>query len=259
MNENKKVKGKRERQPSGLWKVAKPNRIDPPFVGFDHMTWLSDEEKALGAEYLESFTRPQKYEFGLGKGTMPQLERIIGVNAFYSWMCDPECLVAFMGIYDKAIQLATGLDGFAELMQLGSNHTGIDTTERGKDPEIRRKFKLVMTMILAIGHERKDDYWLRTMTSNSSQTEPDKSGSYIIPAEKAVMLHNPDSSVWDDEESLAIKFTYAVMRSEMTDEIWGPCMEAWGPKEITRYAMFIGVYNLMLMQQTMYFGDDKSF
>ncbi|MBT8341719.1 MAG: hypothetical protein HKP58_13095 [Desulfatitalea sp.] len=67
------------------------------------------------------------------------------------------------------------------------------------------------------------------------------------------MIHNPDSSVWSDQESLAIKFVHAIVHNEMTDEIWDHCMAAWGPKETTRFAMFVGVYNLMWMQQTMYF------
>ncbi|MBT8340358.1 MAG: hypothetical protein KJP07_10130 [Desulfatitalea sp.] len=244
----------RERDMSGFWKVDKLFRVDPPYNGFGHMDWLNEDEKALGAEWLRKFmTPPEGYEFGIGKGTMPRMERLLSINAFYSWLSDPEAFGAFFEYYDSCISLATGFNGFIELMQAGSNKEGIDAGAKGSDPEARRKFGNVMLMIFAVAFERKDDYFLRTMSCNSTQIEPDENGSNIITAEKAVMIHNPDSSVWSDEESLAIKFANAVMRSEMTDEIWDSAMEAWGLKQITRYAMFIGVYNIMLMQQNIYF------
>ena len=59
---------------------------------------------------------------------------------------------------------------------------------------------------------------------------------------KAVMIDFPDSDIFTPEERLAIKFSNAVLKSTMTDEIFNEAVERWGVKMTLRYISFIGEY-----------------
>ncbi|MBT8339994.1 MAG: hypothetical protein HKP58_10380 [Desulfatitalea sp.] len=241
----------REREENtGLWKMDKPFRLDPPRTpsDFEKVPFLSDEEKALGVEYMKKTLTEPKYEWGLGKGEMPKQERIFFANSLGCLNLDPKLYAIYERYYEDLVSLITGLDGNAEIMQATTKKDGIDATAKRGDPEVRRRLGNVLLICLAVSAERGwDQYFLQMMASTSTQTKPDENGSYCIPTEKALMLRYPKSSVWTDEESLVLEFTYAVMRHEMTDEIWDRAMAAWGPKEPMRYIQWIGNYIWMIM------------
>ncbi|MBT8340464.1 MAG: hypothetical protein HKP58_18690 [Desulfatitalea sp.] len=245
MNETKTVKPvKRERDDSGFWKIDKLLRLgNPPMMPSDYekVPFLSDEEKALGAEWFKRFMSPA-YEWGLGKGEMPEIDRIWFTNSWQSIALDPALNAAYVQYFDNLVTLVTGFDGNDELMSATTRTKGVDSTEKRHDPDVRRRYANAMLMILAIAAELNNTFWLRMMIVVPTEKEADKNGSYCISAEKAALLLRPESSVWTDEEGLVLQFTYAVMRDEMTDALWDRAIAAWNEKEAMRNLLWIGNY-----------------
>ncbi|MBT8339292.1 MAG: hypothetical protein HKP58_07660 [Desulfatitalea sp.] len=143
------------------------------------------------------------------------------------------------------MELVTGLDGNDGIMQVTTSKKGIDASDKRDDPDVRRRLGNALLIVLAVTAELDDQYMLRMMLTTPTETKPDENGSYLMSAERAAMLLQPESSVWSDEERLVLQFTYAVMRKEMTDDLWNRASEAWGPKETMRYIQWIGIYIYM--------------
>ncbi|MBT8342446.1 MAG: hypothetical protein KJP07_20775 [Desulfatitalea sp.] len=235
------VKGTRERDESGFWKIDKLTRLPMPLSPneIQEMPWLNDEEKAIGVKLL---TTPPKLDLGIFKNELPIQAKIWWCMPSRCLMNDPEHAVAVNQYYDHLTKLVTGLDGYDEIMQATTSKKGIDATAKRDDPDIRRRLGNALLITLAVTAEIDDQYMLRMMTTTPTETSPDDNGSYFMSAEKVAMLRHPDSSVWTDEEGLVLEFTYAVMRSEMSDGLWERAETAWGPKETMRYISWIGIY-----------------
>ncbi|MBT8342255.1 MAG: hypothetical protein HKP58_20700 [Desulfatitalea sp.] len=245
MKEKKTVQhATRERDESGFWKIDKVLRLEnPPMAPSDYekVSFLSDEEKALGSGWLKRFISPA-YEWGLGKGELPALDRIWFLNSWQSIAFDPELNAAYVDYFDRLVSLVTGFDGNDEIMSATTRAKGVDGTQRRNDPDARRRYGNAMLMILAIAAEQNNVYWLRMMLVVPTEREADENGSYYMSAEKAAMLTRPESSVWTDEEGLVLEFTHAVIHDGMTDALWDRAMAAWGEKEAMRNLLWIGNY-----------------
>ncbi|MBT8339945.1 MAG: hypothetical protein HKP58_02255 [Desulfatitalea sp.] len=249
MRENEKIKQmSHARDAFGFWKIDKPHRIDPPQTpsDFEKLPFLNDEEKALGAAMLKKFLGEMS-GWGLGKGELPAQERIYFQSSIGGLCVDPMSYEAYFKFYERLVCLLTGLDNNDEIMQATTHKKGIDATAKRNDPEVRRRLRNALLICFGIATERNEKFWIRMMATTSTQTEPDDTGSYLMSAEKAAMLSHPESSVWTDEEGLVLQFTFAVIRSEMTDALWDRCMALWGEKETIRYMLWIGHYVSMMM------------
>ncbi|MBT8340357.1 MAG: hypothetical protein KJP07_10125 [Desulfatitalea sp.] len=249
-NAVKKIRGARDER--GFWKIDKLNRMDPPITpdAIAAMTWLNDGEKARLAKLLDGLMKP-KYKNGLGSGELPDLERIQPLNALPVLLNDPEIWEAYYDFSDRVVKALIGLDGNDEIYTATTHARGIDETSKGNDKDVRRRLANALLICLAIGVENDDPYFLRFMTVTPiMQNEDFEKNNYHISGEKVAMLTRPESSVWTDEESLILQFTYAIMRHEMTDELWDDCIEKWGVKETYRYIAWIGLYEYSLQFQS---------
>lgn len=61
---------------------------------------------------------------------------------------------------------------------------------------------------------------------------------------KLALLDNPDSDLWSEEERLVLKFTKAVHKNEMTDELFEQARLAWGEKRILRSIAWISFVDM---------------
>jgi hypothetical protein len=64
---------------------------------------------------------------------------------------------------------------------------------------------------------------------------------------KTLLIDYPESDVFSPEERLAIKFSNAVLKNTMTDEIFAEAVERWGIKLTMRYIHFVGMYTMVTM------------
>ncbi|MBT8340867.1 MAG: hypothetical protein HKP58_10675 [Desulfatitalea sp.] len=256
MTEKDKVKQvTRERDENGYWQSDKPFRIDRPFgpTGYQDFSYLSDEEKALGIEMMKANAQGQTIQWGFGTPQgLPDQERLWREQAIFCLLGDPELMALHMDFFKRLGQLVTGLDS-DELMAATTSRGGLDVIEKGKDPDTRRRLANAMLMILAVGTELNEPYFLRMFALTPTQhKKSDEKGSYLISAEKALMLRHPESSVWTAEECLVLQFTYAYMRREMTDGLYDRAEATWGKKETLRFTYWIAEYYWMVTFQAMY-------
>ncbi|MBT8342447.1 MAG: hypothetical protein KJP07_20780 [Desulfatitalea sp.] len=244
-----------ERDELGFWKIGQLYRVNPPFNGFSDVPWLNDDQKAIGEKLLQALKVQPKHKSGVGTGEIPAMDRIQPITSLNCLLCDPESFNVFFEFYNNIVYLTTGLEDHDEILRAGTHKKGIDMTVKGKDPDVRRRLQNALLMCLALAGERNDPFWLRTMAITPIfQEEPSETGDdYFISGEKAIMIKHPLSSVWTDEESLCLQFTYAIMRDEMTDELWERCMATWSLPETIRYLFWVGMYNFCLMFQTTFF------
>ncbi|MBT8339944.1 MAG: hypothetical protein HKP58_02250 [Desulfatitalea sp.] len=243
-----------ERDENGFWKIDKLNRIPKINVPADieKLPWCNKKEKEKGMEYLSRLLKP-KLEWGVLNNEMPKQSNIWYQMNVMCMANDPEGWVDYYTYYEKLTSLVTGLDGNDGIMQVTTSKKGIDASDKRDDPDVRRKVGNALLIVLAVTTELDDQYMLRMMLSTSTETTPDENGSYLMSGERVAMLHRPESSVWSDEERLVLQFTYAVMREEMTDDIWKRAEAAWGMKEPLRYIAWIGQYIYMnLFMAAMY-------
>ncbi|MBT8340901.1 MAG: hypothetical protein HKP58_00060 [Desulfatitalea sp.] len=244
-----KSKGKyvpRERDENGFWKIDKKTRLDIPAPDFSNVDYLSEEDKALGAKLVAA--RMPQADWGLGDS--PKRENIWWQQPSFLLLCDPKSAEFFFEWFNSVVTAVTGLDGLSELYPVCLKKDGINSREKSNDPDVRRKLSNALLMGLAIGVEFDDQYCHRLYSLLPlDQREFIEGSDYVMDSEKIAMLRFPRSSVWSEEESLALQFTYAVMRRKMTDEIWDHAMASWGEKETIRNIHWIGLYTHLYMFQ----------
>ncbi|MBT8339660.1 MAG: hypothetical protein HKP58_07780, partial [Desulfatitalea sp.] len=231
MKKNENVKqDTRERDEVGLWKIDKKTRLDMPLPDFSNLPYLSNEEKALGVKIRVTPTA----EFGIDDMS-PEFSRIWQNQPGFLAVCDPKYYEAMKPYYETLVKLVIGFDSTAELFSAGVRPKGLDHGPKADDPEVRRRWSNAMLIMTAIGFETDDQYYIRYFTTGPTdpRDRDDSRKDYCLSGEKVGMIRHPESSVWDDEERLVLQFTYAVMRRQMTDEIWNRAMAAWGELETT--------------------------
>ncbi|MCD8148801.1 MAG: hypothetical protein LUE92_04390 [Clostridiales bacterium] len=110
-------------------------------------------------------------------------------------------------------------------------------------------FMNLSTMIIA--KEMGNEYTWGCMSAGLMSAIPDHGYGYRGMV-KNQMLDYPDCDCWTDEERLCMKFTKAMIKSEMTDEIMQEAIDSWGSSMVVRRMSWICyIVGMSMMQQAM--------
>ncbi|MBT8341477.1 MAG: hypothetical protein KJP07_15835, partial [Desulfatitalea sp.] len=66
-------------------------------------------------------------------------------------------------------------------------------------------------------------------------------------AAKLAVLDSPDSELWRDEERMILKFAWASINNEMTDELFEEAREAWGEQRLLRNLAWLSYVSMWSM------------
>ncbi len=101
---------------------------------------------------------------------------------------------------------------------------------------------------LIVAKEMGNEYTWGCMSAGQMSAIPDHGLGYTGMV-KSQMLDYPDCGCWTEDERLYIKFTKAMVRNEMTDEIMQSAIDAWGSSMVVRRMSWICYVSGMSMMQ----------
>lgn len=197
---------------------------------------FSAEEKLALAAFVEANGSYNLEELP-DHAALKRREPVIGIL-----QRDPELAGLMVQAYMPLAEWLTGLT---------SEQIGMSTTLAAgvygvtDDPETIRKFEIAMLFVYAVAYEKRDEWTLRLMATMPR----------LLNAEKCIMLGFPESSVWNDEERLALQLTHAHIVGDVSDELYDRAHAMWGLRLLTRYTAWIGNYETTLMLGLLNVGD----
>lgn len=205
--------------------VHDPGRRYPFFTkdGYEQASYLSDKEKLLGIDLLA-------YNFWNMEGVeQPADHKAVQVrNPTMMLQSDPELFANAKKFWDILPRLVTGM-GDRDMLAV----TDVDGPKLD-DPEIIRRFEMAMLIVLKVAHKYKVEWVMRLMVTGPSVT--------LLSKEQICLLDQPQSMVWNDEQSLMLEFSEAVMNYAVTNDLFARAEKCWGRKQTLRYAVWLVHY-----------------
>ncbi len=112
-------------------------------------------------------------------------------------------------------------------------------------------FGFMMLSTMTIAKEMGNEYTWGCMNAGTMCSIHDFELGYNGYVKNA-MLDHPDCSCWSEEERRCIKFTKAMIRNEMTDEIMQDAVDAWSSSVVVRRMTWICyIVGMSMIQQAM--------
>lgn len=209
--------------PAGVFQV--PGHRFPLIIspeGFEALSYLSDDEKALGAEMLRVAATDIE-----GVEQPPDHAAVQAHNPSLLLQSDPELFKNVMTFYDGFGKLVVGMDN-DEIMAT----TGADG-HKATDTEDLRRYHTSIFMVAKLAQLTGDEFMVRMSATNPALK---------LSRQQLGLLDQPQSSVWNDEERLILEYTEAVYNRTVSDELFARAEEFWGRKQLLRYSLWIGIY-----------------
>lgn len=191
---------------------------------FDHLSYLSEEEKQLGVTFVEGVVLGATDHEALPEHAALKDREPMFISAY-----DPALTMGPMGAaYAIVAQSVTGLTN-AEIAAAIGKPEGLVTD----DPQQRRQWELSMLFVYKLAWDLNDEWMMRLMATMPK----------LFGAEKSVMLGTPQSNVWDDDERLVLEFTNGVLNRSVSDELYARADAEWGTQGIIRRITWIALYH----------------
>ena len=142
-----------------------------------------------------------------------------GENLFFASV--PEIHEADIKYYSKILALGLEVD-----TTLGAEEIWKRALDPADNPG-RNRWKLMHCWLHAV--HTPNDFIKIVIAGGATEGASSAAGFSMTPA-KLLLLDNPDSEIWTDDERLCIMFAKATCEWTMTDEIFAAAVEAWGVK-----------------------------
>ena len=216
-----------DRAPGGVKDglMHNPGRRFPLIIspeGYDLLSHLSEEEKAIGKEMLRV-----KMANIPGVEQPPEHAAVQLRNPSMMFQHDPELFQREMVDYDRMSELVMGLTT-VEIME-ATDKDGL----RVDDPDIKRRHSNSMLMVTKIAHDFRDEWTLSLMTTFPGWT---------LSKQQFCLLGQPQSAVWSDEQRMVLEYTAAVIHRKLDDVLFARVRAEWGTTQMLRYTQWITYY-----------------
>ena len=199
--------------------------------GLDALPFLSDAEKKLVQENFQYMIISMRGE----DSKQPRDHAAVqSRNPDFIGMCIPDVFLKELSMYEDMISGICGID-ITEMMSTTDQDKGFE----GLDPQVIRHFCTAMLMAAKVADDM-DVEWARRLFA----TAPNFG---FLTKQHWVLINQPTSAVWSEEQRLSLEFTEGVMHQSLSDDLFARACELWGTQRTVLFARWITYYVGLLL------------
>jgi hypothetical protein len=217
-----------------------PGRRFPTVIsadGYRALGFLTDEDVGIGRQIFE-----QTKMANIAGVQQPADHMAVQlVNPYMLFQSDPKLFAADLDYAEKLSVLVFGMNN-QEVM------AATDPDKLPQDPHVLRRYNAAMLITAKVAHEYEDEWTLRLVATGPG---------WSLSRQQLMLLGQPQSSVWDEEQRMILEFTSAVIRRQVTDEIFQITEAMWGRQQLLRYGAWITRYVSLLMFDHINIADSE--